>query len=129
VKLFLISAPKQQNLGAKKFDRPPRFTGNSAALPTRPDTYGSEDVRVSDGTSFETRATTKLATKTDLPIPKSVESNLKNLMRLYPNGLPVMKLARLYEVRLTPPETLLHTKQQKRGSQTPINSGTARISL
>ncbi len=64
VKLFLISAPKQQNLGAKKFDRPPRFTGNSAALPARPDTYGSEDVRVSDGTSFETGATTKLAIET-----------------------------------------------------------------
>ena len=66
-------------------------------MPARPDTYGREDAKVSDGTSFETRET-KPATKTNLPIPKAVEANLRNLIRLYPSGLPVTKLVRIYEV-------------------------------
>jgi hypothetical protein len=66
-------------------------------LPARPDTYGSEDAKFSDGSSLDSRER-KTGTKSNLPIPREVEANLRNLIRLYPSGLPVTKLVRIYEV-------------------------------
>jgi hypothetical protein len=73
---------------ASQFETPPRFDRNQK-LPERPDTYGSENLPIEEK---------KPSTGLQVQISAQMKNNLADLIENYPEGMPLIKLQRFYEV-------------------------------